>query len=578
MRFNVSVLISTLVLVVTASVAGTSVSAQVESHVIQSFDSQLEIQEDGTVDVQETIEYDFGSDQRHGIFREIPTLLQGDDGRYKIAVSDISVSDAFGEERPYEVNDTGESINIKIGDPDEKITGLQTYIIQYTLSGAMRYTDPIFDELYWNVTGDQWEVPITQTTATIRYPSTISVSDPALDAICFSGSHGSTAQGQCSIDTVQHGYSYQTRSQLDAGENMTISIALPKGSIAVLEPEKVISFWETEQGRFLQPILLTIAGILALGWYLVLPIWLWIHWLRFGRDPDIGPATTAWYDPPHGKNGRELTPAETGALIDETVEFRDISSMIFDLAQREYLHIREEKTDGFFGIGGKKTFSLIKMKEYQDDQTLQPFERTFLSAVFKGSKTAVRIDSLKLVSTIKRIKTQIYQSLMKEKFFPERPDRIRTRYYVLLGMAAATFNITLVLASWIFGRHMPRKTLRGTKQANIAKGLKNFLVSQERQLNFQGNEQMMFEKLLPYAIAFGVEKHWVQRFSSLNLQQPRWYEGSMADGFKTHAMLSMIGDSSAQLSSVGTPQSSSSSGFSGGFSGGGAGGGGGGAW
>ncbi|KXK11228.1 MAG: hypothetical protein UZ22_OP11002000434 [Microgenomates bacterium OLB23] len=69
-----------------------------------------------------------------------------------------------------------------------------------------------------------------------------------------------------------------------------------------------------------------------------------------------------------------------------------------------------------------------------------------------------------------------------------------------------TFNIHLVLICALFGNNMPRKTLKGARAAQQARALRNFLKSQERQINYQGNMQMLFEKLLPYAVAFGVEK------------------------------------------------------------------------
>ena len=86
-------------------------------------------------------------------------------------------------------------------------------------------------------------------------------------------------------------------------------------------------------------------------------------------------------------------------------------------------------------------------------------------------------------------------------------------------------NFFLFIVALIFGRLMPAKTQYGAEEANKAKALRNFLKSQERQLQFQGDKQILFEKLLPYAVAFGVEKAWAKRFETIALKSPDWYQG-----------------------------------------------------
>lgn len=121
---------------------------------------------------------------------------------------------------------------------------------------------------------------------------------------------------------------------------------------------------------------------------------------------------------------------------------------------------------------------------------------------------------------------------------------------------------------------------RGTTNS-CALSLKRFLISQERKLAFQAKNQMMFEKLLPYAIAFGVEKIWAERFKDISLKNPDWYEGHGASSFNSMILVNSLSHSYTGIARAATPTSSSSgfsSGFSGGSSGGGGGGGGGGSW
>jgi uncharacterized membrane protein len=100
-------------------------------------------------------------------------------------------------------------------------------------------------------------------------------------------------------------------------------------------------------------------------------------------------------------------------------------------------------------------------------------------------------------------------------------------------------------------------------------------------LEFQADKQLMFERLLPFAIVFGVEKIWAKRFESLNITQPTWYRSYSLTNFNSYLLVNSLNSSMRSLATAATPTRSStgySSGFSGGFSGGGGGGGGGGSW
>ena len=187
-----------------------------------------------------------------------------------------------------------------------------------------------------------------------------------------------------------------------------------------------------------------------------------------------------------------------------------------------------------------------------------------------------------LYEAVEDIKSAIYNQLVKEKFFPKNPGSVRNFYKGVGAAALFTMNLPLLISVMIFGRIMPIKTLAGAIAANVAKSLRNFLTSQERQLAFQAKNQIFFEKLLPYAIAFGVEKIWAQRFKDIEIRPPDWYEGQNVSAFTAVYLTSSLHSSFNQLgtasSSPTTSSSGFSSGFSGGSSGGGGGGGGGGSW
>ncbi len=125
------------------------------SEVIHSYDVAIEIRADDSIRVTEVIAYDFGSSPHHGIFRDVPTREAYDDRYDRVYPLHVeSVEATGGASADYEVSqEPGGITRIKIGDPDETITGAHTYTIVYTVEAAMNgFRD--HDELYWNAIGD----------------------------------------------------------------------------------------------------------------------------------------------------------------------------------------------------------------------------------------------------------------------------------------------------------------------------------------------------------------------------------------------------------------------------------------
>ncbi len=174
----------------------------------------------------------------------------------------------------------------------------------------------------------------------------------------------------------------------------------------------------------------------------------------------------------------------------------------------------------------------------------------------------VSLKKTDLTKTVAEAKNAIYEAIVREGYFPTNPQTVRTFYTIIAVLALVTLNVPLGVSAYFFGRA-------------IALSLRNFLTSQEKKLAFGAKHQLLFEKFLPYAVVFGVEKLWAKRFAHLAMQPPRWYEGYSSSRFTTVSFVGSLDSSLQSIARVVTP-SSSSSGFSSGFSGGSSGGGGGG--
>ncbi|VVA44205.1 conserved exported hypothetical protein [Candidatus Roizmanbacteria bacterium] len=535
---------------------------------IKSFHSKIVINKDGTIDVNENIKYDFSDLSKHGIYREIPFIKTNQDGKkYKLELSNFSVTDKNGISYKYVKSLVNEKlIRLKIGDADKLITGIHNYVISYQVSGAVTYFSD-HDELYWNVTGNEWEVPIAVLTSEVRIPDGIKNED--IKTACYTGVAGSK-ESLCKVEQSSGGESkmiIKNNDVLGNGEGLSIAVSFPKNIVAVLEPKEFVSFWDSFLGKFVMGLM----GLIGVIWYVFLPFYIIYKWFKTGRDPSTNSReVSAWFDPPKTQDGKRfLTPGEVGTLGDETVDMKDISATIVDLARRGYLIIDERKKGDYY---------LIKNKIV--DSSLLNYEKSILTKFFKNEKE-IRIKDEELSSEVAQIKNEMYEQVVEDRLFDRNPQTTRTKYYVLAGITLFTSNFFLAIVAFLFGRAMPRKTVFGVEAKNVAFSLKNFLTSQKKQLEFQADKQMMFEKLLPYAVAFGVERIWAKRFENLNIIQPNWYRGYNSTNFNSYLLVNSLNSSMKSFATAATPTRSSSgfsSGFSGGFSGGGGGGGGGGSW
>ena len=542
---------------------------------IKEFSSKIYINKEGTIDVEETIVYDFGALGRHGIFREIPFIKKNQEGKkYVLEFKNFKVVDEKGLSYRFVKSKQGGKIKLKIGDPNKTITGSHTYIISYQVAGALTYFSD-HDELYWNVTGNDWLVGINSVETNVFLSEKID--ENQIKSACYTGFYSSKARDciyRFDNDHSQNEKSvinFSSLKYLRPGEGLTIVVGFPKNVVSVLEPKEYKNFWESFWGK----AFILILFLVIIYWYVFYSISIIYRWFKYGRDPKVVDTgeVTAWFDPPKTPDGKRfLTPAEVGVLGDETVDLKDISATIVDLARRGYLRIEERKKDEFW---------LIKRDKSLND--LLQFEKRLLEEFFKEEKE-INLKEKNLYEETEKVKKEIYNQVVEEKLFPENPQKIQEKMSLIAFLAFVTGNFFLVFVALVFGKNLPRKTIEGVKAKLVAFSLRNFLKSQERQLAFQADKQMMFEKLLPYAVVFGVEKIWAKRFADLDLKPPAWYQAYDQRGFNSIVFTNSLNSSLSSFRSSAAPPTSTtstsgfSSGFSGGSSGGGGGGGGGGSW
>jgi len=558
---------------------GIAIAGQVNAEKINSFNSYIYVQTDGRIIVEEQILYDFENEQKHGIFREIPIKYQARGGNYNLRFKVLSVTDQGGLAYYYDVTYPGSNASIKIGDANVLVDGQKNYYIKYEIDRAINYfTD--YDELYWNVTGNNWPIAVGQSSAKVILPE--KVKSDLIKADCFAGLIGSN--NKCSASNIEdvsgsaNSVSFFEKN-LNAGEGLTVVFGFPKGVVA--EPSKWQNIRDITKDNII--LLLPIATFFIL-FYL---------WRKKGRDPEGRGTIIAQFDSPDN-----LTPAEVGTLMDESADNADISAEIIFLAIRGYLKITKIAGQGLFG---KTDYILEKLKDGDD---LANFEKDLLRSIF-DSKQDKKLSELKdnFYKDLARIKDKLYSDLVDKGYFLSNPKKTRGWYYaagIVLAVAGffigpmlllGVFGFGSIIVSGIiiltFGHFMPARTLKGVYAKEYIFGLKEYVnVAEKDRINFHNapsKNPAHFEKLLPFAMVLGVEKAWAKQFEGIYKTPPSWYNDPSGANFSTLIFINSLNSFSASAKSdlASSPSSNASgggSGFSGGFSGGGFGGGGGGSW
>lgn len=541
--------------------------------VIERFDATIDVLPDGTIEVEEVIIPRF-TGSWNGIFRTIPVQYRTPQGlNHTLRLELLSVTDAEGSELRVESSREQHYRKLKIWVPGAA-NATRTVKLRYRVRNALRFFDE-HDELYWNVTGDEWEAPIEYASARVRLPRGVT----GVRATAFRGVYGSTEQA---ATTIEDGVIHVDTRDLGFREGLTLVAGWDPG--VVHRPtalEKTASTVYSNLPLAIPP--LVFAGML----------WLW---RERGRDPELAPIAVR-YEPPD-----QMTPAELGTLFDGTPDMRDITATIVDLAVRGFVHIEERDTEGFLGFFSGKGYVFTLKKPRGEWSALKPHERDLLEAMF-GAKDSVSLADLKnkFYKHLPGLRDDLYGMLVRRGFYTGRPDRVRALYIIggfVLGAALAVIGGTAMAALGmqplagiiagiltgliiiVFGWFMPSRTINGTRELEKVLGFQEFLSRVEGdRLERMVKTPEMFESLLPYAMALGVEENWAKAFDGIYREPPRWYSGpGGVHTFRPSTFTTNLGHMSAQAATAmsSSPRSSGGSGFSGGSSGGGGGGGGGG--
>lgn len=589
-----------------------------------------DIRQNGTVTFTERIEFVAeGKEIRRGIIRVFPTDYKNTGGQIVRTRFKLLSATLDGKPTRSSIERVGRNLEIRLGDPDKTLdTGPHAFEIRYETAGWIAFRDDL-DELYWNVTGNEWAFPIDHALFRVVLPENA----PILQYTAASGAYGERGDNHQRLDDT----TFSTKRPLEPGEGLTVAVAWKKGLVFPPAP----STWER-----LSSFLMKNRLELTVFFTLLLFLYYLTVWYLVGKDPDHGVIVPLFHPPDGVEPGfaRYLTKMrystevltadilqlavkgflvfsgeEESLRIEPTAQFADTTMRsklpahmnrllddLFSGNNREFVDVSGRGGKVFHRAGenlrkaytkeAKKFFSLNRGYTYAGLLFFLPLLLLGLLPNIGGGGDDVPFAAIAffLLVFVKQIGKNFKSSfllvlipLFAALFFLLETDR------TIIGGFAVSVVLTL-----FFYRIMPARTREGTHIQNRLDGLAMYMGTAERHrlamLNPPEETPQLFETLLPYAFTLDCTKTWADRFSE-TLEKasynPAW-DQTPGQGYGTfrpamrlpYHVARGIESSISDYRKVNSGSFGGSSGFGGGggggggFSGGGGGGGGGRGW
>ena len=605
---------------------------------ILDYSQLVSVQKNSDIFVKESIKINVEHNSiTHGIVRSFPTVREDSDGRRRQIGFEMQNALLDGTPVPFSTDYSSQECNIRIGSADIVIPrGMHTFTLFYTAKGEIGFFDD-HDELYWNVTGNEWNFPIDRASCAVQLPEK-SLGEDFTAVEWYVGSYGE--KGDKSAAELTGDGTVRTTRPLRKGEGLTVAFGWRKGVVT-----------QPQLPRLDDPKTHTAVGIFV---FTAIFVWLLYAWRCFGRDPVK--TVIPLFHAPEGFSPAALKYAENLAFDDKTL----LSANIVNLAVKGALTIEQtggerkfllkapvsyvlHKTDKMpKNLTSDEVVLLGKLFEADDVLDLSKEQHETLYAAEIQVKAACRAVMGKLYgynSAPFSVAALVYAAgvallyFRSDEVFPfdmfacgfggvimyavaMQKERRLGRFgigmfvrrvvlqliFAFIGTSLLTslgnnplpyliFCASMTVIS-IFRPLMAARTERGAELYAQAEGLKMYMTAAEKErlemLNPPEETPQLFEDLLPYALALGVAKTWADRFSKVleGVQyKPQWCTGGTVwfpmdftgtFGNRVRSAAAPVAENSVGSDVFGGNWSSGLGG--GGFSGGGGGGGGGSGW
>lgn len=507
------------------------------SVVVTRRDGEITILQNGDVNVVETWQTQFIGGPFRFAFRSIPL------DRVE-AISDWGVSEG-GVAYRQGSDETPRTFKLERNGNEQRITwyfeptrdAARTFTLRYTLQGALRIY-PDGDQFFWKFIEADRGYPINDARVIVRLPGTF---DPSH---LLATTYRNTREEQGGAQILDGSTAQFVGQNFSGGTEWEIRVQFPHGVVPSEPPawQAADDARRAEEAARLarQPFYNLIALVAAMVTLIGGGLGVYLLWYTRGRDHPVSGVAPYYTEPPE-----DVPPGLVGTLLDERADMQDILATLIDLARRGYLQIVEHKPSGFWNVA-PRDFTFVRGDA--DPNQLRPFERRLYDKIFGMTINERDLSSLKdqFYTEVSAIQNDLYEETVRMGYFDRKPNVTRNLYtglaivvliftvglgivgsallfdyaplFPLVVVAAGIVGIALLIVS----RSMSRKTEVGARAAAKWNGFKRYLANLERYTEVERAKDQ-FERYLPYAIAFGLEREWVRRFERVDTPAPPWY-------------------------------------------------------
>lgn len=530
---------------------------------ILSFDSDLTVEANGDFLVVETIRVRAEGDKiSRGIFRDFPMLLRDEGGNRRVGFDLVSAT-RDGQPETTRIEETSRALRIWLGNPNATLPpGEHVWRLTYRTDRQLRMFDS-HDEVYWNATGTEWLFPIDAATATIRLPQGARITELA----AYTGSFGDTG-GDALFDLTAEGVAvFRTTRALGERQGLTVAVGFEKGTVAPPSDQTRRDWFLRDHG----PGLWALAGFgVVLAWYLgnwwlfgrdprrgvVIPRW----------DPPAGMSAALV-----SATFRNRDPAADAAMSLSIVELASRGVLAFEIggttsrlelpegdAPGDLLPEQQLIVQAVREAGGRFDISAANGPAVRDLQakvwaSLRKQRRALRLFRPYGLQLAVGLglslpalilpatrlpEPLNVLMILFAVAAGLLLFLLRGAMMARGAGKTAGVWLTLVlgilicGAGAGALLVAhlhqggepilpaaltgILLANAIFAPILGGPTPEGRRRLDEIEGLRDYIQVAERdRLSMPGTPDMsvaQFERILPFAMALGLEEIWVSRF------------------------------------------------------------------
>ena len=599
------------------------------SEKIRNYEVTVQINKNGTLTVNEVIDYQFGEEFKHGIYRDIP--LRSKRFGFDVHKSFIKMNwiKRDGKDEEYTKNHFYEGIRYRIGSETELVNLYKTesiYELNYDIYNAVFEKDGIY-QVYYNAIGQFWNVPIEQASVIIRFPDGQKIKKNEIEKLeVYTGSYGEKGENYDILENDEK--IYISTKELEAKNGLTFMLNLKTDKISPTLVDKLKIVYLSNPAIIILPFLL-----------LFLTIYSIVTWKFFGKDPqgksvipefnlpkDISPMFAAYIngerDTVEILNAGIFTLLTKGFIVANRVngeikynkESKTAYTQETELAEEERMlldALSSEKND-IFGSEKRiynKANSIIEILKDKYHKIIYKNNGSFLVPfycaapvfmIFIFSQTNFEIFNpfiiLYILITLGSFFHRIWITVSKKLL-------IGLVIIVILGVSfyqgieIFVFTTYFVILFIVYAKLIGKYTNEGLRKKEYLKGMKMYIkTAEENQIRkFDNVKELIeyFNGILPFAVALGVKNEAIKlmkktiKIYNFDINESYINSRTHIYAYSNHSFTNAFSRSyssgKSQIMSEKFSSSKSGSGgggfFSGGgFSGGGSGGGGGGSW